>query len=108
MSATTSASTGRRYGIQRVCRVWERTRSALYARPARARRREQSERPARSDQQLLAAIRAALARSPFPGQGEGHRKVHARRRILDGIRVAGSRVLRVMRAHGLLSPHRGR
>ena len=29
-------------------------------------------------------------------------------RILDGIRVARTRVLRVMRAHGLLSPHRGR
>ena len=40
MSATTSASSGRRYGIHRVCRVWERTRSALYARRARARRRE--------------------------------------------------------------------
>ena len=38
--------------------------------------------------------------------GEGHRKVHARLRILDGIRVARTRVLRVMRAHGLLSPHR--
>ena len=81
MSATTSASSGRRYGIHRVCRVWERTRSALYARRARARRREQGERPARrgpqparSDQQLLAAIRADLARSPF--QGEGHREVH--------------------------------
>ena len=56
--------------------------------------------------QLLAAIRADLARSPF--HGEGHRKVHARLRILDGIRVARTRVLRVMRAHGLLSPHRGR
>ena len=50
--------------------------------------------------------RADLARSPF--QGEGHRKVHARLRILDGIRVARTRVLRVMRTHGLLSPHRGR
>ena len=59
-----------------------------------------------SDAQLLAAIRTDLARSPF--HGEGHRKVHARRRILDGIRVARTRVLRVMRAHGLLSPHRGR
>ena len=39
---------------------------------------------------------------------KGHRKVHARLRILDGIRVARTRVLRVMRAHGLLSPHRGR
>ena len=29
-------------------------------------------------------------------------------RRLDGIRVARTRVLRVMRAHGLLSPHRGR
>ena len=47
-----------------------------------------------------------LDRSPF--QGEGHRKVHARLRILDGIRVARTRVLRVMRAHKLLSPHRGR
>ena len=58
------------------------------------------------DAQLLAAIRADLARSPF--QGEGHRKVHARLRILDEVRVARTRVLRVMRTHGLLSPHRGR
>ena len=62
--------------------------------------------PALSDAQLLAAIRTDLARSPF--QGEGHRKVHARLRILDRIRVSRTRVLRVMRAHGLLSPHRGR
>ena len=32
MSATTSATTGRRYGLERVCRTWERSRSALYAR----------------------------------------------------------------------------
>ena len=62
--------------------------------------------PRQSDAQLLAVIRADLARSPF--HGEGHRKVHARLRILDGIRVARTRVLRVMRTHGLLSPHRGR
>ncbi len=62
--------------------------------------------PRQSDAQLLAVIRADLARSPF--HGEGHRKVHARLRILDGIRVTRTRVLRVMRAHGLLSPHRGR
>ena len=98
MSETTSAATGRCFGIQRVCQVWERSRSALYARRA--------PRPRQSDAQLLATIRADLARSPF--HGEGHRKVHARLRILDGIRVARTRVLRVMRAHGLLSPHRGR
>ena len=113
MSATTSATTGRRYGLQRVCRAWERSRSALYARRAQAERRRQGDVPARrgpkpllSDEQLLAAIRADLARSPF--QGEGHRKVHARLRLLDGIRVAQTQVLRVMRTQGLLSPHRGR
>ncbi len=113
MSATTSAATGRCFGIQRVCQVWERSRSALYARRARAHHHRLGAGPARrgpvprqSDAQLLAVIRADLARSPF--HGEGHRKVHARLRILDGIRVARTRVLRVMRAHGLLSPHRGR
>ena len=113
MSATTSAATGRCFGIQRVCQVWERSRSALYARRARAHHHRLGAGPARrgpvprqSDAQLLAVIRADLARSPF--HGEGHRKVHARLRILDGIRVTRTRVLRVMRAHGLLSPHRGR
>ena len=113
MSETTSAATGRCFGIQRVCQVWERSRSALYARRARAHHHRLGAGPARrgppprqSDAQLLAAIRTDLARSPF--HGEGHRKVHARLRILDGIRVARTRVLRVMRAHGLLSPHRGR
>jgi putative transposase len=62
--------------------------------------------PTLADEQLLAATCADLARSPF--QGEGHRKVHARLRILDGNRVARTRVLRVMREHGLLSPYRGR
>ena len=109
MSATTSAATGRCFGIQRVCQVWERSRSALYARRARAHHHRLGAGPARrgpvprqSDAQLLAVIHADLARSPF--HGEGHRKVHARLRILDGIRVARTRVLRVMRAHGLLSP----
>ena len=113
MSATTSATTGRRYGLKRVCRTWERSRSALYARRARAQCRKRGDGPARrgptpalSDAQLLAALRSDLARSPF--QGEGHRKVHARLRVLDRIRVSRTRVLRVMRTHGLLSPHRGR
>ena len=85
MSATTSAATGRCFGIQRVCQVWERSRSALYARRARAHHHRLGAGPARrgpaprqSDAQLLAAIRTDLARSPF--HGEGHRKVHARLR----------------------------
>ena len=113
MSRATSATTGRRYGLKRVCRTWERSRSALYARRACLRRPERGDglgrrgpTPALSDAQLLAAIRSDLARSPF--QGEGHRKVHARLRILDRIRVSRTRVLRVMRVQGLLSPHRGR
>ena len=113
MSQTTSATTGRRYGLERVCRLWEQSRSALYARRARLQRSASADSPCRrgptpalSDAQLLAAIRNDLARSPF--QGEGHRKVHARLRILDGVRVSRTRVLRVMRAQGLLSPHRGR
>ena len=113
MSATLSEATGRPYGIQRVCQAWERSRSALYARQTREQQRHKGEEPARrgptptvSDATLLEAIQADLDRSPF--QGEGHRKVHARLRILDGIRVARTRVLRVMRAHKLLSPHRGR
>jgi hypothetical protein len=76
-----------------------------------------------SEDALLAAIRADLARSPW--QGEGHRKVWAERpkvppaqpvewpaegrlRVMDGIRVARKRVLRLMRENALLSPHRAR
>ena len=68
MSATTSAATGRCFGIQRVCQVWERSRSALYARRARAHHHRLGAGPARrgpvprqSDAQLLAVIRADLA-----------------------------------------------
>ena len=44
---------------------------------------------------------------PSPFSGEGHRKVWARLRALDGIRVGRDRVLRLMRENALLSPHRG-
>nr|WP_244195459.1 IS3 family transposase [Caballeronia arationis] len=56
------------------------------------------------DADLLNAIRADLAASPFIG--EGHRKVWARLRILRDIRVSRTRVLRLMRENALLSPHR--
>jgi len=56
------------------------------------------------DADLLKAIRDDLAASPF--KGEGHRKVRARLRILHDIRVSRTRVLRLMREHSLLSPHR--
>jgi transposase InsO family protein len=113
MSEAISEVTGKRYGIQRVCRVWELARSSVYDRRQRAERRRRGDLPARrgprpkhSDEALLAAIKADLERSPF--KGEGHRKVHARLRIMDDIRVSRKRVLRIMRENSLLSPHRVR
>jgi len=113
MSEAISEATGRPYGMQRVCRVWERARSSLYARRQRAKKRPEATPPMRrgpkpkhADDEILAAIRADLERSPF--LGEGHRKVHARLRILDDIRVSRKRVLRIMRENSLLSPHRVR
>ena len=113
MAAATSTATGRRYGVARVCRIWEVPRSSFYAaqRPAGTAMppnptRRRGPRPAVADDVLLAAIRADLARSPW--QGEGHRKVWARLRVMDGIRVSRKRVLRLMREHTLLSPHRTR
>ena len=114
MAEATSPATGRRYGAARVCWAWEVPRSSFYA----ARRAEtggtaiaarpgrRGPKPVVSDQALLAAIRADLARSPWTG--EGHRKVWARLRATDGIRVSRKRVLRLMRQHALLSPHRAR
>jgi transposase InsO family protein len=63
-------------------------------------------KPAVTDDALLVAIRADLQRSPWTG--EGHRKVWARLRAIDGIQVSRKRVLCLMREHALLSPHRAR
>jgi transposase InsO family protein len=109
MSCETSDATGKPYGLERVCRVLEFPRSTIYAQrqaakvvPLHPARR--GPKPKVSDADLLAAIRADLAASPFAG--EGHRKVWARLRILRDIRVGRSRVLRLMRENQLLSPHR--
>lgn len=114
MAAATSPSTNCRYGIARVCEVWQLPRSSFYA--ARQQKADsvaplaaasrRGPKPVVSDEALLAAIRADLARSPWTG--EGHRKVWARLRVIDAMRVARKRVLRLMREHALLSPHRAR
>ena len=112
MAKATSSASGQPYGIQRVCQVWGVPRSSFYAAqaptsgsaspaPPPARR---GPKPAVTDEALLAAIRRDLERSPWTG--EGHRKVWARLRVRDGIRVSAKRVLRLMREHTLLSPHR--
>lgn len=111
MSRETSAGAGKSYGLERVCRVLEFPRSTIYAQEKRQTAKVVPLHPARrgpkpkvSDGDLLAAIRADLAASPFTG--EGHRKVWARLRILRDIRVSRARVLRLMRENALLSPHR--
>ena len=108
MSATISATTGKLYGIQRVCHVWEEPRSSFYgikeriANPGIARKR--GPKTLLSDDELLTLIRIDLATSRFVG--EGHRKVWARLRFVQGIKVGRKRVLRIMREQHLLSPHR--
>lgn len=112
MTATTiSPSTERAYGLQRVCAAWDQPRSTLYARRVRQARslvppRKRGPKTAVTDEALLEHVRRDLATSPF--SGEGHRKVWARLRVRDEIRVSRKRILRLMRTHGLLSPHRGR
>jgi len=112
MSERRSPATGRRYGVLRVCEAWDVARSTFYARrktaqpsamPSVALRRR-GPRPRISDDELLARIVADLERTPF--SGEGYRKVWARLRVLDGVRVGRKRVNRLMREHQLLSPHR--
>ena len=108
MSATISATTGKLYGIQRVCHAWEEPRSSFYNRKVQSTKpsvaRKRGPKTALSDNELLELIRSDLATSPFVG--EGHRKVWARLRFGRGIRIGRKRVLRVMREHHLLSPHR--
>lgn len=108
MSTAISPCTGKRYGIKRVCAVLDCPRSSFYFRRSQrsVSHRRRGPKPKWSDEELLAFIRRDLERSPF--QGEGHRKVWARLRIIDGIRVSRKRLLRIMREKHLLSPYRGR
>jgi len=111
MNTAISPVTSRPYGVKRVCAAWDVPRSSFYhhrqqERPPALSRGRRGPKPAISDERLLAAIRADLARSPLTG--EGHRKVWGRLRILDRIRVSRKRVLRLLREHGLLSPYRHR
>jgi putative transposase len=105
MSQALSPSTGTRYGLARICRVWRVARSTVYWR--RHRSCEPGRRPGPPgpcpDEDLVQHIRTALQSSPF--HGEGYRKVWARLRY-RGIRTSPRRVLRLMREHHLLAPGR--
>jgi putative transposase len=111
MSQTNSPSTGRRYGLQRVCRVWNRPRSSVYEQRKRdtvptvlwPSPRKRGPRGPYTDDQLVEHIRSVLADSPF--HGEGYRKAWVRLRF-KGLRTSKERVRRLMREHGLQAPQR--
>ena len=101
-----SISTRRAYGVQRVCRVWHRARSSVYARrqatTSRAPCRRRGPVGAAPDDVLAGHIRRLLEASPF--HGEGYRKAWAKLRV--AIRTSLERVRRLMREHDLQAPHR--
>lgn len=101
---------GERRPLALVCRTIGLARSSAYVARSRRERTAPYARPgprtATSDDELLARIREALDGAAFCG--EGHRKVWARLRRRHDIRVGRKRVLRLMRAHGLLAPTRRR
>ena len=106
MSRTISPSSGKPYGLTRVCRVWRASRATTYRHLAPSRTeppRRPGPRGPMPDAALLEAIRAVLAASPF--HGEGHRKVWARLRV-EGLRTSKRRVLRLMGENNLLAPSR--
>ena len=112
MSRSASPCTGKRYGLQRVCRIFGLARSTAYYIKARD-AVPPEERPvpgkrgpvgAATDEVLVGHIRRVLAESPFVG--EGYRKVWAKLRH-QGVRTASERVRRLMREHHLQAPHRG-
>ena len=104
MRGAHSISTRRAYGVQRVCRVWHRARSSVYARrqatTSHCRRGPVGAAP---DDVLVGHIRRLLDASPF--HGEGYRKAWAKLRV-EGIRTSQERVRRLMREHDLQAPHR--
>jgi len=102
----TSASTGKKYGIKRVCRTWNICRSTLYnhrkeAKPTQRR----GPTGACPDAELVERIRSVLKQSFFVG--EGYRKVWARLRF-EGTKTSKERVRRVMRENNLQSTKRPR
>ena len=108
MSQAVSPSSGKAYGLARVCRVWRVPRSSVYfkrtrenSKPVAARKR--GPRSIIGDEELSEKIKQVLKESPWVG--EGYRKVWARLRD-SGIRVSQRRVLRIMREKNLLAKER--
>jgi putative transposase len=105
VSRAVSPVSGRPYGLATVCRTWRLARSTVYRHrvPAPCAPRRPGPAGPMPDAELVGAIRAVLAASPF--HGEGHRKVWARLRH-GGVRTSERRALRLMRENDLLAPSR--
>jgi transposase InsO family protein len=108
MRGVVSPSTARPYPLTMICAVYRVPRSSLYLalaplRVATVHAAKRGPRTALRDAEVVEAIRAVLAATPF--HGEGYRKVRARL-AHRGLPVGGKRVLRLMRAHQLLAPRR--
>lgn len=105
MSEKISPTTGIKYGIELVCDAWKFPRSSFYHKAKeKVAKRKRGKPPTVSDEDIRRAIEKDIEQSPF--KGEGHRKIHAR---ISKKMVAGrNRVLKIMKEHSLLSPHRYR
>jgi putative transposase len=110
MSQVVSPSMDECYGLARVLRTWDVSRSTFYAKKGRPSGSSLEIRPGKrgpvgscDDTALTEHIRQALKDSPF--HGEGHRKVWAKLRR-NGVRTSKERVLRLMRKNDLLAPGR--
>lgn len=101
MSQAISPTTGKPYGLKRVCEVWDIARCSFYRKCRTPEKR--GPKPIVEEKILLEKIQKDLQTTPF--RGEGHRKVHARLKR-EGIRAGRNRILRVMKENHLLSPHR--
>lgn len=103
-----SPTTGEPYPLTMICAVYRLPRSSVYARQVRetgcrVSAGKRGPKTAWSDEEIVIAIREELLKRPFTT--EGHRKA---RRLLRqrGLRIGKTRVLRLMREHGLLAPQR--
>jgi putative transposase len=106
MRSGLSPATGRRYPLTMICAAFRVPRSSVYAAatprpPTAPTPGKRGPKTRRSDAEIVEAIRAVLAATPF--HGEGYRKVRARL-AHRGLAVGGKRVLRLMRTHRLLAP----